>query len=148
MKHRGKIVNGSFVPDNKRKFAIEMELLNNCRCSVEVSTSTASLRSESIDGFYFKHVVGEVAAECEGFRDCFNKMEVHEKLMMAVTGRYEQAKDNTLRMVRDSYSKLSYTQKVLYVKQAILFLEVEEGAFIGNHERFDCAFKPPEEGNI
>lgn len=125
MKHRGKIVNGRFAPDNKRKWELEQELLNGRSVTVELKVETPPSMSENLDSYYFGYLIGEVASSLEEFADCYSRIQVHEKLMEAITGGYEMAKDGTLRIVRDRYSRYNYSQRVTYVEKVKAFLTIE-----------------------
>lgn len=132
MRHRGKIVNGRFAPDNKRKWELEQELLNGRSVTVELKVETPPSMSENLDSYYFGYLIGEVASSLEEFADCYSRIQVHEKLMEAITGSYVAVKDNMLRATRDSYSNYNYSQRVTYVEKVKAFLTIECGVTLND----------------
>lgn len=129
MRHRGRIVRGRFVADSRRKWEIDQELLEGKSVTVELKPDRMADTS-SLDDYYFGYIVGEVASSLEEFADCYSRAEVHRKLMEAITGRYVLVQDkgsDGLRIYRDSYTRYTYAERVIYVEKVKAFLCVECG---------------------
>lgn len=123
MKHRGVVRNGKFMPNNRKLHDVSLELMEGKTVEVEYR-SVGRATVGNLDGFYFKYLVKEVAARLEDFSDCYSPIEVHEKLMVAITGSYEVLGKDLI-VKRDSYSKMTHEEKVCYINRVKTWLEVE-----------------------
>lgn len=126
MKHEGRIVNNRFIPFNTDKWEVDQQLLNGKKVTVEIKYSKP-YDTTNIDGYYFVYLV-DIVSKTEEFSDCFSQRQVHEKLMMAITGKYRYQEDRDgkgLRIIRDSYSKMNISEKITYVDKVKAFIAIE-----------------------